>query len=648
MIKNPFPLRAWLLGALARVSLFSSFLGLILFALLLTSCPSNIDTEQKHKPAPGMGSVTISFANNTLRTIMPTSVPDIDVFNFFRIEFTPTAAGAAKPPMNLDEYDLNNDTFDPIDLVPGTYTIKVTAFIGGVGDNNIAAEGTAYNVGIVDENDTPVPIPLRMSLQYGTGTFSWQISLDGLSGRSGAIMTLTSLDIPAKIIDNPNLDIHDFNNWTLSRTLPSGLYQLEIHVDYTDNSSIFKSFSWYEILHIYSSLTSHIQFVPTDSYFNDTHVIVTFDYQRPGTTNPGNQSVLHGNFLTTMPNGQETGFTLEGWYRDAACTQLHMMTDNIYEDITLYAKWIDDSTATITLIVDPIVNHTPTFEISLSNTPFAPITVPNPLVLSRTGNPAPNTYYFRISSTGHQENSVSWQIGNNTPVSGDTFTLNVSNAQNFTIGGHTLRLSVTRDGALYMLNIPFTVNAGGPVAMPSYSIGDIGPAGGIIFYVNTDGFTVHGYGVDGDPGYFETYTAHYLEAAPENISGTHTWASIVGLIPELSQDSDDETDWIIGRGRMNTAIIINQTYTTPAVSACVDYRAPMPNETFNDWFLPSRNELNEIWLSRNDSGINIPGSSWSSSQTSNTGAWLHGLVGGGNWNSNMKTDPWNVRAIRAF
>ncbi|MCL2805879.1 MAG: DUF1566 domain-containing protein [Treponema sp.] len=131
-----------------------------------------------------------------------------------------------------------------------------------------------------------------------------------------------------------------------------------------------------------------------------------------------------------------------------------------------------------------------------------------------------------------------------------------------------------------------------------YNIGDTIPDRGIIFYVadgQSDrplGFTVQGYGTPVDEGYFAEYTAYYLEAAPENISGYPMWADDSNdLIPGLSQDWFDETDWAIGRGRLNTSIIIargiSQSYTTPAASACANLRTGDKD----DWFLPSINEL---------------------------------------------------------
>ncbi|MCL2411854.1 MAG: hypothetical protein FWC97_09455, partial [Treponema sp.] len=136
-------------------------------------------------------------------------------------------------------------------------------------------------------------------------------------------------------------------------------------------------------------------------------------------------------------------------------------------------------------------------------------------------------------------------------------------------------------------------------------IGDIGPGGGVIFYVRgVLGFT-----------FFQNATdttgviRHYLEASPANL-GSLQWANNWFLIPGLSQNSSDPTDWAIGRGMKNTEIIIAHgianSYTTGAATAARGFGA--------DWFLPSRNELNALFQNRAAVGNLGTGWFWSSSQ----------------------------------
>jgi len=185
-----------------------------------------------------------------------------------------------------------------------------------------------------------------------------------------------------------------------------------------------------------------------------------------------------------------------------------------------------------------------------------------------------------------------------------------------------------------------------------YELRDTGPAGGIIFYVDPTGFTVQGYSEgSGETAYlnFTEYTAYYLEAALTN-SGSIEWANNWNdLIPGLSQDRDDETDWAIGRGRMNTSIIIargiSQSYTTPAALACRNYFVSGYN-TFNDWFLPSRDELNQLYVRRFYFGLSS-GWFWSSTQL-DSGYAREQSFGSGGGSDKFKSTSTNVRSIRAF
>ena len=200
------------------------------------------------------------------------------------------------------------------------------------------------------------------------------------------------------------------------------------------------------------------------------------------------------------------------------------------------------------------------------------------------------------------------------------------------------------------------------------ALGNTGPAGGIIFYVadgqdgRSLGFTVQGYsGGTGNTAYlnFVGYTAYYLEAAPSNISGTQIWAGINttsnenrDYIPGLSQNDTDQTDWEIGRGRMNTAIIIARginyetPYTTPAASACAALG--------NDWFLPSKNELNAMYIAstapNNVASLqpSVTNAFWSSSQSRDNMAWQQYFNAVSQNPTSKLSASLAVRAIRAF
>ena len=208
-----------------------------------------------------------------------------------------------------------------------------------------------------------------------------------------------------------------------------------------------------------------------------------------------------------------------------------------------------------------------------------------------------------------------------------------------------------------------------------YEVGDTGPGGGTIFYVADGregrpfGFTVEGY--TGAVGSFASYTAHYLEVAP-NDSGSGLWASSTGTplpnahIEGISAiDINVNTNYNvfthpinqIGNGRKDTMLIV--AYLGTVVSPIQAGRAAQlaAAETAggkNNWFLPSSGELNLIYTSTYLAGMS--GIYWSSTQRNNlTGnqglAFYQDFTAGGTYNgrdNGTKGISYNVRAIRAF
>ena len=173
----------------------------------------------------------------------------------------------------------------------------------------------------------------------------------------------------------------------------------------------------------------------------------------------------------------------------------------------------------------------------------------------------------------------------------------------------------------------------------TYNIGDTGPGGGIIFYIDQNGFTVEGYSSFGN-----SYVAHYLEAAPANWNGVDdpqlTWALTQQAVP------GDATAQTIGAGRKNTALILAQDTNAPAAKACDDYS----NNGKADWFLPSKDELNALYTNRSYVG-NLATCYycwyWSSSEDTSDSAWYQ-YVGNGGQYYLTKYLAGRVRAVRAF
>ena len=168
----------------------------------------------------------------------------------------------------------------------------------------------------------------------------------------------------------------------------------------------------------------------------------------------------------------------------------------------------------------------------------------------------------------------------------------------------------------------------------SFVLGETGLGGGKIFYVAPGGFDMTDTGKK----------CYYLEAAPEDCNGSPLeWSLDTGTVGAGLD--------IIGAGRKNTALILAAYPTAPAAFACSDYRGPNNKDNNkDDWFLPSRDELYELYkynVSFGDLGLNTVEYYWSSSESSPPRAWAR-VFNSGLQGDNDKTIPYRVRAIRAF
>ncbi len=138
-----------------------------------------------------------------------------------------------------------------------------------------------------------------------------------------------------------------------------------------------------------------------------------------------------------------------------------------------------------------------------------------------------------------------------------------------------------------------------------------------------------------------------------------------GLICAVS-DQSEESQWgchgtsingadgtDIGTGSQNT-IDIQAGCSTHSIAA--DFCANLSLNNYSDWFLPSKNELNEMYTNKaaiNTTAIANRGSAfvnsyyWSSSEYGNNFAWAQSFYYD-NQNVSIKNNSSRVRAIRAF
>ena len=121
----------------------------------------------------------------------------------------------------------------------------------------------------------------------------------------------------------------------------------------------------------------------------------------------------------------------------------------------------------------------------------------------------------------------------------------------------------------------------------------------------------------------------------------------------------------IGAGLKNTAIIIADQvpeventgiFNDFAATLCNEYSVTEGDVTYGDWYLPSKYELDKMYLNKetiNDAALLNGGSKfltnlyWSSTENGYYSAWRQNFADGSQY-SNSKSFPANVRAVRAF
>jgi len=176
-----------------------------------------------------------------------------------------------------------------------------------------------------------------------------------------------------------------------------------------------------------------------------------------------------------------------------------------------------------------------------------------------------------------------------------------------------------------------------------YALRDIGPAGGYIFYdkgsyLKAD-FRIVKAAPDPVP-ITPTYSDwRYLEAAPSDQNTSAEWGC--GMVSISGADGT-----AVDTGEQNT-IDIETGCTTPGTAA--DVCANLSLGGYTDWFLPSKDELNLMYVNLKLYGLGGFGSYlyWSSSEYDAFTAWAQGFYSGNQFDYNKISEDW-VRAVRAF
>ena len=254
-------------------------------------------------------------------------------------------------------------------------------------------------------------------------------------------------------------------------------------------------------------------------------------------------------------------------------------------------------------------------------------------------NGTPQFSGFAIPSTRYRADDGWFDTTNATsPNSSGAITYTSSNTAVATINATTGRVTIVAAGTTSLtatlaqngfwdgatLSVPLAIGAlcadGGECR-----IGDVGPGGGRIFLLPTSTGNT---------------TNKYFEAASSDLPSAMAWCN------DTSTSVTGANGYVLGTGEANTTAI-DAACTSGAAQGAADYT----NNGIGDWYLPSKDELNQMYNARTIIGGLASGYDaayyWSSSEYDAANAWLQGFDAGLQY-SPPKSDGNYVRPIRSF
>lgn len=247
----------------------------------------------------------------------------------------------------------------------------------------------------------------------------------------------------------------------------------------------------------------------------------------------------------------------------------------------------------------------------------------------------PNSVALGTDTTGNYVNDLTAGTGvtiTHTPGEGSSPTVAIG--QSVATTASVSFAHVATNSLNVVNNIVGTGNITLSPTISSYEIGDTGPAGGKIFITpSTSGNT----------------TGKYFEAAPVSAQVLRKWATDTD--PGIGLGNAATTvvgadGTAIGTGQQNTADIVAQTGNVAATSAAV-YCDEYTYGGFSDWFLPSKDELNELYVNQVVVGGFLSSYYSSSSEVSNEAFWFQSFIDGLT-NTPYKNNQYYIRPVRSF